>query len=84
MSHCELAGRNILSDRNSTRLPGLTLVVTTYAHLPCFYMFCRLDTLSVLAARGRAQVSVVAATTGWPKRAQDMRYGDQDDHGTAD
>ena len=42
------------------------------------------DTLSVLAARGRAQVSVAAATTDWPKRIRDMRYDDQDDHGTAD
>ena len=42
------------------------------------------DTLSVLAARGRAQVSVAAATADWPKRIRDMRYADQDDHGTAD
>ena len=42
------------------------------------------DTLSVLAARGRAQVSIAAATTDWPKRIRDMRYDDQDDHGTAD
>ena len=41
------------------------------------------DTLSVLAARGRAQVSVAAATMDWPKRIQDMRYDDQDDHGAA-
>ena len=42
------------------------------------------DTLSVLAARGRAQVSVAAATADWPKHIRDMRYADQDDHGTAD
>ena len=42
------------------------------------------DTLSVLAARGRAQVSVAAATADWPKRIRDMRYADQDGHGTAD
>ena len=42
------------------------------------------DTLSVLATRGRAQVSVAAATTDWPKRFRDMRYADQDDHGAAD
>ena len=39
------------------------------------------DTLSVLAARGRAQVSVAAATTD-SKRIRDMRYADQDGHGT--
>ena len=43
-----------------------------------------LDTLSVLVARGRAQVGVAAATTDWPKRIQDMRYADQNDRGTAD
>ena len=43
-----------------------------------------LDTLSVLVARGRAQVGVAAATTDWPKRIRDMRYADQDDRGTAD
>ena len=42
------------------------------------------DTLSVLAARGRAQVSVAAAITDWPKRIRDMRYADQDDQGPAD
>ena len=43
-----------------------------------------LDTLSMLVARGRAQVGVAAATTDWPKRIRDMRYADQDDRGTAD
>ena len=43
-----------------------------------------LGTLSVLVARGRAQVGVAAATTNWPKRIRDMRYADQDDRGTAD
>jgi hypothetical protein len=42
----------------------------------------RRGTLSVLAARGRAQVSVAAATTGG-QSSRDMRYADQDDHGTA-
>ena len=42
------------------------------------------DNLSVLAARGRAQVSVAAATADWPKRIRDMRYADQDEHGMAD
>ena len=43
-----------------------------------------LDTLSVLVARGRAQVGVAAATADWPKRIRDTRYADQEDHGTAD
>ena len=43
-----------------------------------------LDTLSVLVARGRAQVSVAAATADWPKRIRDMRYADHEDHGMAD
>ena len=43
-----------------------------------------LDTLSVLVARGRAQVGVAAATTDWPKRIREMRYADQNDRGTAD
>ena len=43
-----------------------------------------LDTLSVLVARGRAQVGVAAATADWPKRIRDMRYADQEDRGTAD
>ena len=41
-------------------------------------------TLSVLVARGRAQVGVAAATADWPKRIRDMRYADQEDRGTAD
>ena len=40
--------------------------------------------LSVLVARGRAQVGVAAATTDWPKRIRDMRYADHEDHGVAD
>ena len=43
-----------------------------------------LDTLSVLAARGRAQVSVAAAVTDWPKRIRDMRYVDHEDYGGTD
>ena len=43
-----------------------------------------LDTLSMLVARGRAQVSVAAATADWPKRIRDMRYADHEDHGMAD
>ena len=43
-----------------------------------------LDTLSVLVARGRAQVSVAAATADWPKRIRDMRYADHEDRGMAD
>ena len=43
-----------------------------------------LDALSVLAARGRAQVSVASAATGRPERTRDTRYADQDGHVTAD
>ena len=43
-----------------------------------------LNTLSVLVARGRAQVSVAAAMADWPKRIRDMRYADHEDHGVAD
>ena len=45
-----------------------------------------LDTLSVLVARGRAQVSVpvAAAVTDWPKRIRDMRYVDHEDCGGID
>ena len=42
------------------------------------------DTLSVLVARGRAQVGVAAAMADWPKRIRDMRYADHEDHGVAD
>ena len=43
-----------------------------------------LNTLSVLVARGRAQVSVAAAMADWPKRIRDMRYADHEDRGMAD
>ena len=42
------------------------------------------NTLSVLVARGRAQVSVAAAMADWPKRIRDMRYADHEDRGMAD
>ena len=45
------------------------------------------DTLSVLVARGRAQVGVAAgaaAATDWPKRIRDMRYVDHEDYGGTD
>ena len=42
------------------------------------------DTLSVLVARGRAQVSVAAAVADWPKRIRDMRYVDHEDYGGTD
>ena len=42
------------------------------------------DTLSVLVARGRAQVGVAAAMADWPKRIRDMRYADHEGHGVAD
>ena len=35
------------------------------------------DTFSILLARGRAQVSVVASRGDWPKRTQDQAYSDQ-------
>ena len=43
-----------------------------------------LDTLSVLAARGRAQVSVAAAVKYWPKRIRDLWYVDHEDYGGTD
>ena len=43
-----------------------------------------LDTLSVLVARGRAQVSVATAMADWPKHIREMRYVDHEDHGVAD
>ncbi len=42
------------------------------------------DTLSVLVPRGRAQVSVAAAVTDWPKRIRDMRYIEHEDFGGVD
>ena len=42
------------------------------------------NTLPVLVARGRAQVSVAAAMADWPKRIRDMRYADHEDRGMAD
>ena len=42
------------------------------------------NTLSVLVARGRAQVGVAAAMADWPKRIRDMRYADHEDRGMAD
>ena len=42
------------------------------------------DTLSVLVARGRAQVSVAAAVADWPKRIRDMRYVDHEDRDGTD
>ena len=35
------------------------------------------DTISILLARGRAQVSVAASRGDWPKRTQDQAYSDQ-------
>ena len=37
-----------------------------------------------LVARGRAQVSVAAAVTDWPKRIREMWYVDHEDYGGAD
>ena len=42
------------------------------------------DTLSVLVARGRAQVSVAAAVADWPKRIRDMLYVDHEDYDGTD
>ena len=38
------------------------------------------DTLSVLVAKGRAQVGVAAASGDWSKRIRDMQYTDHDDY----
>ena len=38
------------------------------------------DTLSVLVAKGRAQVSVAASSGNWSKRIRDMQYTDHDDY----
>ena len=38
------------------------------------------DTLSVLVAKGRAQVSVAASSGDWSKRIRDMQYTDHDDY----
>ena len=37
-------------------------------------------TISVLVARGRAQVGVHAAKSEWPKRIRDSQFMDYDDH----
>ena len=38
------------------------------------------DTLSVLVAKGRAQVAVAAANGDWSKRIRDMQYTDHEDY----
>ena len=38
------------------------------------------DTVSVLVARGRAQVGVHAAKSDWSKRIRDFQYMDYDDY----
>ena len=38
------------------------------------------DTLSVLVAKGRARVSVVASEADWSKRIREMQYADYEDH----
>ena len=38
------------------------------------------DTLSVLVAKGRAQVSVAASSGDWSKRIRDMQYTDHEDY----
>ena len=38
------------------------------------------DTLSVLVAKGRAQVGVAASSGDWPKRIRDMQYTDHEDY----
>ena len=38
------------------------------------------DTLSVLVARGRAQVGVAASSGDWSKRIRDMQYTDHEDY----
>ena len=38
------------------------------------------DTVSVLVARGRAQVGVRAAKSDWSKRIRDFQYMDYDDY----
>ena len=40
------------------------------------------DTISVLVARGRAQVGVHAAKSDWSKRIRDFQFMDYDDHAT--
>lgn len=40
------------------------------------------DTMSVLVARGRAQVGVHAAKADWSKRIRDFQFMDYDDHAT--
>ena len=37
-------------------------------------------TLSVLVAKGRAQVAVAAANGDWSKRIRDMQYTDHEDY----
>ena len=38
------------------------------------------DTLSVLVAKGRAQVGVAASNGDWSKRIRDMQYTDHEDY----
>ena len=40
----------------------------------------RYDTLPVLVAKGRAQVSVAASSGDWSKRIGDMQYTDHEDY----
>ena len=55
------------------------------AHTYAFVLWRdRLSRSFVLVARGRAQVSVAAAVTDWPKRIRDMRYVDHEDYGGTD
>ena len=73
---------NLITNAPQMTNPTLTRRTSLVSARACIAAW--LDTLSVLVARGRAQVGVAAATTDWPKRIRDMRYADQDDRGTAD
>ena len=43
-------------------------------------IFRKSDTLSVLVAKGRAQVGVAASNGDWSKRIRDMQYTDHEDY----
>ena len=61
-------------------LVATCLMVITMRPIVPRFSAAWLDTLSVLVARGRAQVSVAAAMADWPKRIQDMQHIDHEDY----
>ena len=76
----QLAANPLVQARGSTTADLYVVYALLYHWSSAKFSSTWYDALSVLVAKGRAQVGVAASSGDWSKRIRDMQYTDHEDY----